>query len=794
MILMKNSKNNKKYLPDELLHEVKSRINLLDFALTKGLRPLPGYRDRFPCPWRPGADSNGFHITADAWYDYVANECDDCIEFVRRLRGCDFTDAVLELAKYAGIKEPVAPAPVQTSEPVPNEKQKITATYDYRDEANNLIFQVVRLEPGRNGKNKEFRQRRLDEKGGWIWNLKGLNRKPLYRLPEWIKLPDERIFIVEGEKDVDNLLKLNIKATCNACGAGKWMPNYTEFLKGRSIVIIPDNDGPGKRHVEKVVSEIYGHAASIRILELPDLPEKGDVSDWIEIQHKIGMPDEQVRTELMKLVSATASLSENDIAEIKEQLKNHAAEANRENAQSKKKSGRRGERLTPKEIADAFLNENNISGKSLYRCFRGMWYFYRSNAYLQIMHDDLKAVTMAFLRDRFPNDAISSVRNNVIANLESKDIASIPSYYPYPCWLPDGTSASGWTFMRNCILNVEMAAQKISGVTVKQTDVIRDHTPDLFSTFRVDYDYDPEAQCPKFKNFIADIQPDPEGRNILQLLCGLSLVPDTRYEVIFLLFGEAGTGKSTFNDILKEVVGPANVCCLPLSKFSEKHSLHLLTENLLNIVGDLPTSDGLGNLHMNEGMLKDVSSGGNIPIERKNKDPLTAPAIARCIFASNSLPAFADRSNGIWDRLRIIPFNERFRGTPKHNPNLRKEIISTELPGIFNWALEGLAKLRQMRRFPEHPEGKGIAADHRFACDHERQFMAENYEEKENSFITKTELYFAYQEFCRVNGYRSKNAANFGREVKRIFPSACEGREFLPNGRQRVWMNIKKQF
>ncbi|OGV47601.1 MAG: hypothetical protein A2017_09975 [Lentisphaerae bacterium GWF2_44_16] len=793
---MSDSKNNKKHFSEKFIEDVKFSVNLLDFALSLGLQPISGYLDRFPCPWRTGADSNGFQITAASWYDYVTKEHGDCIDFVRRLRGCDFTEAVLELAKYAGMKEPSAPvpAPSQVADHLPNEKQKIVATYDYRDEANNLIFQVVRLEPGRNGKPKEFRQRRMDEKGGWIWNLKGLNRKPLYRLPEWINLTSERIFIVEGEKDVDNLFKLNIKATCNACGAGKWMPNYTEFLKGRSVVIIPDNDGPGKRHVERIVSEIYGHAGSIRILELPDIPEKGDVSDWIEIQRENNLSEEQIRTALMKLVSATSSLSESDIAEIKEQLKSHAAEANRENAQSRKKTGRRGERLTPKEIADAFLLEHNITGKSLYRCYRGMWYFYRENAYLQVMQDDLEADVMAFLRDKFPCDAVSSVRNNVIANLESNNIATIPSYFPFPCWLPHGLLASGWTFMRNCILNVEMAARKIGGAGLTQADVIKEHTPDLFSTFRVDFNYEPDAQCPKFEKFIMEVQPLQEGRNILQLLCGLALVPDTRYEVIFLLYGEAGTGKTTFTEILKAVVGPANVCCLPLNKFTEKHSTHLLTENLLNIVGDLPTSDGHVSLNQIEGILKDVASGGTIPVERKNKDPLTAPAIARCVFASNSLPAFADRSNGIWDRLRIIPFNERFRGTPMHNPHLRDEIIAEELPGIFNWALAGLIRLRGLQRFPEHPEGKIIAGEHRLACDHEREFLSENYEAQNGSYVAKGELYDAYQNFCRSNGYHAKNAANFGREVKRIFPGVMEERIRTETDRPRVWRNITKSY
>jgi P4 family phage/plasmid primase-like protien len=651
------------------------------------------------------------------------------------------------------------------------------------------------MEPGYNGRDKFFIQRRPGKNGAWIDSLKGINSKPLYRLPDWINAPkDERLFIVEGEKDADNLFKLGMKATTNAGGGRAWnLENYNELVRGRPIVIIPDNDKVGKEFMEKVASEIWDKVPSVRVLKLPGMKIKGDVSDWIEVQKKNGLSDEKIRAELLRMVSATASLTEADIEAVRKEIEERNKEVNRENARAKKMNKKK-ERQTPKEIADAFLAEHNISGRSVYRSFRGMWHLYRDNAHMQIMHDDIKAAVMAFLRERFPHEAISSVRNNVIANLESKGIATIPSYYPYPCWLPGGESAAGWTFMRNCILNVEMAAKKIAGINVSRNDVIRDHTPDLFSTFHVNFDYDPDAGCPKFKNFIADVQPDPQGRDILQLLCGLSLVPDTRYEVIFLLFGEAGTGKSTFNDLLRGVVGPANVCCLPLSKFSEKHSLHLLTENLLNIVGDLPTSDGLGNLHMNEGMLKDVSSGGDIPVERKGKDPLTAPAIARCIFASNSLPAFADRSNGIWDRLRIIPFNERFRGTPRHNPNLKKEIMATELSGIFNWALEGLAKLRSMRRFPEHPQGKDIASEHRFACDHERQFLSEDYEEKETAFIPKVELYNAYHEFCRANGYRPKNAANFGRELKRIFPSVYESREFLASGRQRVWMNIKKQF
>jgi putative DNA primase/helicase len=277
------------------------------------------------------------------------------------------------------------------------------------------------------------------------------------------------------------------------------------------------------------------------------------------------------------------------------------------------------------------------------------------------------------------------------------------------------------------------------------------------------------------------------------MLYGLSLVPDTRYEVAFFLFGESGTGKSVCLHILEHLVGVANCCCLPLSKFTEKHSLHLLTENLLNIVGDLPTNDGRSGLHAAEGTLKDSTSGGNLPVERKGKDPLSAPAIARNIFGTNELPPFADRSNGIWSRLRIIPFDQVFRNTKRDNKNLKYEIVREELPGIFLWAVHGLARLRNLPAFPECPGGLEQKQRHRANCDHEREFLDEYYEECRGTYIIKTELYHAYRNFCADSGYRPKNAANFYQEVGRVFPNVLETRQRVPEGNVRIYENLAKK-
>ncbi|MGD9561993.1 MAG: hypothetical protein AB7F88_07215 [Pyrinomonadaceae bacterium] len=153
-------------------------------------------------------------------------------------------------------------------------KNKIAATYDYRDEAGRVLFQTVRME------SKKFYQRRPNGKG-WINDLQGVRRVP-YRLPELLQADKAfPVFIVEGEKDVENLLTIGITATCNPMGAGKWRDEFSDHLKGFQCVVLPDHDASGNQHAEAVAKSLLRTAAEVSILRLPDLPDKGDVSDWI---------------------------------------------------------------------------------------------------------------------------------------------------------------------------------------------------------------------------------------------------------------------------------------------------------------------------------------------------------------------------------------------------------------------------------------------------------------------------------------------------------------------------------
>lgn len=158
-------------------------------------------------------------------------------------------------------------------------------TYDYYDAAGVLAYQVVRYY---RGANKHFFQRRPNGADGWVNNLQGVDRV-LYRLPELTQARErgETIYIAEGEKDVEMLRVRGLAATTNVAGAGKWQDIYSEALRGADVVILPDNDSAGQQHAQQVRQSLQGIAKSVKVVRLPNLPDKGDVSDWLAQGHTV---------------------------------------------------------------------------------------------------------------------------------------------------------------------------------------------------------------------------------------------------------------------------------------------------------------------------------------------------------------------------------------------------------------------------------------------------------------------------------------------------------------------------
>jgi len=197
------------------------------------------------------------------WFDHEAGHGGGPLGLIRRERHCDEEGAIAWLRSEGFLD----------SQDFSRIKHEVAA-YDYVAENGTLLYQVIKYEP------KDFKQRRPNGNGGWTWKL-GNVRRVLYRLPELVEAIalKHTVLIVEGEKDADSARALGLSATCNPGGASNWRADYNQVFRGADVVLIPDNDEAGWKHINDVGAHLQGIAARIRVRMLPGNAK--DISDWI---------------------------------------------------------------------------------------------------------------------------------------------------------------------------------------------------------------------------------------------------------------------------------------------------------------------------------------------------------------------------------------------------------------------------------------------------------------------------------------------------------------------------------
>jgi KaiC/GvpD/RAD55 family RecA-like ATPase/5S rRNA maturation endonuclease (ribonuclease M5) len=226
------------------------------------LKSQTGHYWRCGCPVHQGTDPN-FAVDRRTGLAKCHSRCGkgwDIFSLEMELSSLDFPTAKTKVFRLIGRADPKW------------EERDFEAVYDYVDESGKLRYQVVR----RYG--KKFTQRQPDGAGGWIWGLKGTEWVP-FNLPDVVKAG--RVWIVEGEKDAITLGRLGLVGTCNNGGAGHFKPELARWFTGKHVAILPDNDEPGRDHALKVAALLSGKAASVKIVELVGLPQKGDVTDFV---------------------------------------------------------------------------------------------------------------------------------------------------------------------------------------------------------------------------------------------------------------------------------------------------------------------------------------------------------------------------------------------------------------------------------------------------------------------------------------------------------------------------------
>lgn len=265
-------------------------------ARLKGQLRGSGPEIKLRCPFHEDrTPSLSVNLDKGTWKCFAGCGEGGLIDFEMKFSSCDRETAKNRIGEVIG--EPVFRGTGEQPE----------ATYQYRDAQGVVVFEKLRY-PG-----KRFLQRKLATKGGYEYKL-GDVKKPLYRLPEL--LIANEIFVCEGEKDCDNVMRAfgekassqHLAATTNFDGAGKWRNDYAPFFAGKKAVIFPDQDEIGRKHAEQVAASVHPYAVGVKVVNLPGLADKGDVSDYLQTHVATDLIAEIKKTQQWRPAEATQRL------------------------------------------------------------------------------------------------------------------------------------------------------------------------------------------------------------------------------------------------------------------------------------------------------------------------------------------------------------------------------------------------------------------------------------------------------------------------------------------------------
>lgn len=308
--------------------------------------------------------------------------------------------------------------------------------------------------------------------------------------------------------------------------------------------------------------------------------------------------------------------------------------------------------------------------------------------------------------------------------------------------------------------NRQNALNLKNGVLNLDTGELHPHSPETdFFTSLLEYEYNPEADCPVFKKFIAETCcNDKELETVLQEILGYALSTRVDAEVAFFFYGGGCNGKSVLSSIMHSLVGEENTCAVPLEAFSGTFSMAPFIGKKMNISGENAQLS-------NSEKLKTLISADRLNIPIKYHDDWVGKLYTKHIFLMNSLPETPDVTHGFMRKIVIIPFLNQV--PPESiDRNLTKK-LKRELSGILNYCYEGYRRL-VLNGFVFSP-CQIVEETKREYMDRENPtgfFFRETFVEREGARVKKSQIFKSYQEWCRSNGNTPMSSAKFYRALK----------------------------
>lgn len=375
---------------------------------------------------------------------------------------------------------------------------------------------------------------------------------------------------------------------------------------------------------------------------------------------------------------------------------------------------------------------------------RGDFYEYQMGVYRSLQVEEVRSMIFReMLKDGLTNYRTVSKANDKIATFKSLDGRTFKEEDENP---------------NPNILNFKNGLLDIENYQLLQ------HTPNYLSTSQIPVIYNHEARCPRWLQFIQEVTcDDPDQAKLLQQIAGYALTTDTNFAKAFIFFGSGANGKSMFSRMLGKIVGRDAVSTLNLSTITRQFGVTGLIGKKVNFIDEIS-----GN-YFESNVIKGIISGERMAAEVKYRpEPLEFQPTVKLIFSVNELPKINDTTPGLYRRFLIVPFDRSFEAKPDLH---LEEKLTAELPGILNWAVEGLKILRFDGRFNETERNFELMRSFKSDNSPVVEFVNLYYEPSADATarhygLAVSELYTQYRGYCLDHGYKPKAMANFSRELQ----------------------------
>lgn len=339
-----------------------------------------------------------------------------------------------------------------------------------------------------------------------------------------------------------------------------------------------------------------------------------------------------------------------------------------------------------------------------------------------------------------------------------------------PCWLDEDSSRPD---------PQEVVCCKNGILDIRDRKLL-DHTPLLFSKNSIKFDYHPLARKPKsWMKFLDDIFADDiEARELLQMWFGYCLTEDTRQHKLLMMVGPPRSGKGTILRILKAMIGAHAYGSMNFEAMENNFGLSSAVDKSVLIFPDARIGPRSNQSKIVSDLLS-ITGEDTIRIDRKNLDPVDVELKCRVIIVSNEVLKLYDPSGAMAGRTLMIRFLESFAG--REDRELTTKLLE-EMPGIFNWAIDGWHLLKDRGGFHQPTSSQEYLNLFAAQSSPINEFVDECCIVDSDEEVPVNNLFFAWQKWAKDNGYHTGAKNTFGRQLLSVLPRLRKARSRESSG------------